>query len=95
VIALVGAAGQPQSDGRSGSSVGPWPRGLLLRELVGEHVASARRRPGRANVGDRRPAMTPKPRGRGKGAWWTQAVAMEWSRTLPGSQVPDGYGCLV
>jgi hypothetical protein len=46
VLALVGAAGQPQSDGRSGSRVGPWPRGLLLRELVQEHVASATGGPG-------------------------------------------------
>jgi hypothetical protein len=48
-----------------------------------------------ALVGAAGQPQTPKPRGRGKGAWWTQAVAMEWSRTLPGSQVPDGYGCLV
>jgi hypothetical protein len=41
-------------------------------------------------------AITPKPRGRGKGAWWIQAVAMKRLRpTLGGSQVRDRYGCLV
>jgi hypothetical protein len=43
-------------------------------------------------------AMTPKPRGRDKGAWWIQTVETEWLPTLAAARfptVPDGHGCLV
>jgi hypothetical protein len=71
----------------------PWPRGLLLRELIQEHVASATRR---ARPGQRRRpatrAITLKPRGRGTGAWWIQAVAMKRLRTLAAASFPTATG---
>jgi hypothetical protein len=39
--------------------------------------------------------MAPKPRDRGKGAWWIRAVGGDGAvADLGGSQVPDGYGVL-
>jgi len=65
----------------------PWPRGLLLRELVQEHgclgdASEPGRRPPSA-TGDKVMALMPCGRGmgawwiRGMGAWWIQAVEMK------------------
>jgi hypothetical protein len=53
----------------------------------------ARRAGPTSATGDK--AITPKPRGRGTGAWWIQAVGNGVVADLDGSQLPDGHGCLV
>jgi hypothetical protein len=75
----------------------PRPPSAAVAAAVAEGPAAARAGPGARCLGDAssRPtsaaddkAMALKLVGRGKGAWWIQAVAMEWLRTLAAARFP-------